>query len=199
MKIVAMRHVAPLFVAAGIGCATLIPSQANAQAVTPPAATTRAQASDNWPVDRRLLVVGAGAVLGAVAFNVLAAPLGTVPLVAGAALDPVPYSVALGSRLIAVVTAGTGALGATWLYDKWTGTHSNYGYLLALGAGALAGVAAGNYLAMGIVGSPPYYVGAGAANAAGAMASTAAQAASRVYVIGSGVLGAFAADYLYRR
>jgi hypothetical protein len=114
-------------------------------------------------------------------------------------LDPVPYSVALGSRLIAVVAAGTGAIGATWLYDKWTGTQSNYGYLLALGAGALAGVAAGNYLAMGMVGSPPYYVGAGAANAAGAMASTAAQAASRVYVIGSGVLGAFVADYLYRR
>jgi hypothetical protein len=190
MKISAMRHVVPLFVAAGIGCATLIPSQANAQAATP--------AADNWPVDRRLLVVGAGAVMGAVAFNILAAPLGTVPL-AGAALDPVPYSVALGSRLIAVVAAGAGAVGGTWLYDKWTGTQSNYGYLLALGAGALAGVAAGNYLSMGIVGSPPYYVGAGAANAAGAMASTAAQAASRVYVIGSGVLGAFVADYLYRR
>jgi hypothetical protein len=190
VKIITMRHVASLIIAASICCTTLIPSHASAQTATPPA--------DSWPVDRRLLAVGAGAVLGAVAFNVLAAPLGTVPL-AGAALDPVPYSVALGSRLIAVVAAGTGAIGATWLYDKWTGTQSNYGYLLALGAGALAGVAAGNYLAMGMVGSPPYYVGAGAANAAGAMASTAAQAASRVYVIGSGVLGAFVADYLYRR
>jgi tRNA A37 threonylcarbamoyladenosine dehydratase len=31
------------------------------------------------------------------------------------------------------------------------------------------------------------------------MTSSAAQAASRVYVIGAGVLGAWAADYLYRR
>jgi hypothetical protein len=198
MKGLSMSSASPLLVAAAIGCTALLPSLAEAQTTPSAAATLRAPPSDNWPVDRRLLAVGAGAVVGVVAFNVLAAPLGTVPL-AGGALEAVPYSVALGSRLIAVVSAGAGALGATWLYDRWTGSQSNYNYILALGAGAFAGVAAGNYLAMGIFGTPPYYVGAGVANAAGVMASSAAQAASRVYVIGSGVLGAWVADYLYRR
>lgn len=105
----------------------------------------------------------------------------------------------MGSRLIAVATAGAGALGATWLYDRWTGTQSDYAYLLTLGAGALVGVAVGNYLSYGALGTPPYYVGAGVANAAATLASPAVQAASRVYVIGSAVLGAFVADYLYRR
>jgi hypothetical protein len=137
-------------------------------------------------VDSRLLAAGAGAITG------------VVPL-AGGVLAVVPTSVAMGSRLIAVVTAGAGALGATWLYDRWTGTQSDYAYLLTLGAGALVGVAVGNYLSYGALGTPPYYVGAGVANAAATLASPAVQAASRVYVIGSAVLGAFAADYLYRR
>jgi hypothetical protein len=149
-------------------------------------------------VDSRLLAAGAGAITGVVAFNILTAPLGVVPL-AGGVLAVVPTSVAMGSRLIAVVTAGAGALGATWLYDRWTGTQSDYAYLLTLGAGALVGVAVGNYLSYGALGTPPYYVGAGVANAAATLASPAVQAASRVYVIGSAVLGAFVADYLYRR
>lgn len=148
-------------------------------------------------VDSRLLAAGAGAIAGVVAFNILTAPLGVVPL-AGGVLAVVPTNVAMGSRLIAVVSAGAGVLGATWLYDRWTGTQSDYAYLLTLGAGALAGVAVGNYLSYGALGTPPYYVGAGVANAAGALASPAAQAASRIYVVGSGVLGAFVADYLYR-
>ncbi len=151
-----------------------------------------------WPVDTRLLAVGAGAVMGVVAFNMLTAPLGVVPL-AGGALAAVPVSAALGSRLIAVASAGAGAIGATWLYDRWTGEQSNYAYLATLGAGAIIGVAVGNYLAMGTFGAPPYYVGAGVADAAGALASPAAQAASRVYVVGSAVLGAWAADWLYHR
>ncbi len=162
------------------------------------AATNSSPPAAAWPVDTRLLAVGAGAVMGVVAFNVLTAPLGVVPL-AGGALAAVPVSAALGSRLIAVASAGAGALGATWLYDRWTGQQTDYAYLATLGAGALAGVAVGNYLAMGALGAPPYYVGAGVADAAGALASPAAQAASRVYVVGSAVLGAWAADWLYRR
>lgn len=158
---------------------------------------------DPRPSGDRLLAAGVGAVAGAAAFNVLTAPLGTVPL-AGGTLAAVPYSIALGSRLIAVTSAGAGALGASWLYDRWTGGRWTGGqsddrYLLALGAGALAGVAAGNYLTSGALGVLPAYAGAGAANAAGALASPAAQAASRVYVIGTAVLGAWAADWYYRR
>jgi hypothetical protein len=193
-----MASINPLFTAVALSGAVLVSSQASAQTSLPTTASLQARAPERSLVDRRLLAVGAGAVVGVVAFNILAGPLGTVPL-AGGALEAVPYSVALGSRLIATVTAGAGALGATWLYDQWTGYQSDYRYLVALGAGAVAGVAAGNFLAMGMVGTPPYYVGAGAANAAGVMASSAAQAASRVYVIGSGVLGAWVADYLYRR
>ena len=164
----------------------------------PAIAQTASPASDGWVVDKRLLAVGAGAVVGIVSFNILAAPLGTVPL-AGGALEAVPQSVALGSRLIAATSIAVGALGANWLYDRWTGTQSNYSYLLSLGAGALAGVAIGNYLGAGVFGSPPYYVGAGLAEAGGVMSSAAAQAASRVYVVGSAVLGAWVADYIYRR
>jgi hypothetical protein len=156
------------------------------------------QPTDTWPVNTQLLAVGAGAVVGAVAFNMLTVPLGVVPF-AGGALAAVPYSVAMGSRLIAVTAAGAGALGANWLYDRWTGQQSDYAYLATLGAGALAGVAVGNYLTIGALGVPPYYIGAGVADAAGALASPAAQAASRVYVVGAAVLGAWAADWLYRR
>lgn len=190
-----MRSLSSTTAACLLGATLLVPSLARAETlvVTPlePSTTTSL-------VDPRLLAVGAGAVVGIVAFNVLTAPLGIVPL-AGGALEAVPYSVALGSRLIAGATAGAGALVANYGYDLWTGTKSDYRYLVTLGAGALAGVAAGNYLAMGIVGTPPYYVGAGAVDLAGAMASTAGQAASRVYVIGSGVIGAWIADSLYRR
>ncbi len=169
-----------------------------AQAAVPvPAPVPKAEAApENGYVDNRLLAIGAGAVVSIVAFNVLAAPLGTVPL-AGGALEAVPYSVALGSRLIAAVSAGAGALSALWAYDAWNGTKSDYRYLVALGAGAVAGVGIGNYLALGELGWPPYYVGAGE-EAVGAIASTAAQAASRIYVIGTAVLGAWAADYIYR-
>ena len=147
------------------------------------------------PIDHRLMAVGTGAVVGIVAFNVLAAPLGAVPL-AGAALAEVPYSIALGSRLIATATAGAGALASTFAYDRWTGHESDYRYLTALAAGALGGVALGNVLT-GTIGTLPYFAGAGEAAGAGPMASSAAQAASRVYVIASGVLGAWAADWLY--
>lgn len=206
------RPLAALLAGALFGATALDPATAGAQSLPPIAGATLAidngaappemlrmvAARDEWPVDRRLLAVGAGAIVAVVAFNVLAAPLGTVPL-AGGTLAPVSYSVALGSRLVAATTAGAGALAATFAYDKLTGHQSDYAYLLSLGAGALAGVAAGNFLAAGMVGIPPYYAGAGAANAAGAMATSAAQAASRVYVIGSGVIGAWVADWLYRR
>ena len=148
--------------------------------------------------EQDLWAAGTGAIAGVVAFNILTAPFGIVPL-AGGALAAVPTSVALGSRLIAVTTAAGGALAATWAYDQWTGGRSDYHYILALGAGALAGVAAGNYLSAGFLGRPPLAAGAGIANAAGGWASAAAQASSRIYAVGSGVLGAWSADWLYRR
>ncbi len=195
-----MRSTSSAVAAGLLGVSLLVPSLAYADTPAAKPAAAAQPASSGSYVDPGLLAVGAGAVVGIVAFNVLTGPLGAVPL-AGGALDAVPYSIALGSRTIAAVSAGVGALAATWAYDAWNGTKTNYLYLTSLGAGALAGVLAGNFLAIGAFGSPPYYLGAGAeaASAGGALASSGAQAASRVYVIGSGVLGAWVADYIWHR
>jgi hypothetical protein len=189
---------AAILLATTIGVATAPCARAAELPGSAPMAPAIAGRNDGLPFDRRLLSIGLGAVTGAAAFNVLTAPLGVVPL-AGGTLARVPYSVALGSRLIAVASAGVGALGANWLYDRWTGEQGNGTYLATLAAGALVGVAAGNYLTIGALGVPPYYAGAGVAYATGALASPAAQAASRVVVVGTATLGAWAADWYYRR
>lgn len=191
-----MRSLSSPLAAGLLGAALLVPSFARADTPAPKQTAAQQPAAESSLVDPRLLAVGAGAVVGIVAFNVLSVPFGAVPL-AGGALEAVPYSIALGSRVLAAAAAGVGALGATWAYDAWNGTKSDYRYLVTLGAGALAGVGLGNYLASGSIGTLPYYAGAGVAEAGGALASSGAQAASRVYVIGSGVLGAWAGDILY--
>ena len=190
-----MRSLSSPLAAGLLGAVLLVPTFARADTPVPKQTTAQQPAAQSSLVDPRLLAVGAGAVVGIVAFNVLSVPFGAVPL-AGGALEAVPYSIALGSRVLAAAAAGVGALGATWAYDAWNGTKSDYYYLVALGAGALAGVGIGNVLASGSVGTLPYYAGAGV-EAGGALASSGAQAASRVYVIGSGVLGAWVADILY--
>ncbi|NYZ17266.1 hypothetical protein HL658_32375 [Azospirillum sp. RWY-5-1] len=194
-----MRKAAAVVLSASLA---LAPLAAHAQTATPTAPTTPQVAEEaavpakSSGVDPRLLVAGAGAVMGILAFNILSAPLGTVPL-AGAALAPVPVDIALGSRLIAAMSGAAGAAAAAVAWDQATGEQHDYGRILALSAGALGGVAIGNML-YGPLGTLPYYAGSGVAAGEGAgLASSAAQAASRVYVIASGVLGAWVADYLY--
>ena len=65
--------------------------------------------------DYRLFAVGAGAIVGVVAFNMLTYPLGSVPFVAGA-LAGTPVDIALGSRLLAGIASGASALVAHYLY-----------------------------------------------------------------------------------
>lgn len=184
--------------AALVATLALTPMTAMAADPVPVVEDPQGAVAGDWPVDRQLLAVGAGAVVGIVAFNLISAPLGTVPL-AGGALAAVPYETALGSRMIAALSGGAGALLASEVYDNWTGEAHDYGYLAALGLGAVGGVAVGNLLA-GTIGTMPYYAGAGdAAAAAGSgYASAAAQAASRVRVIASAVMGAWVADWMYR-
>lgn len=166
----------------------------NWTAEDPAAAAT---ASTYWPVDPGLIAAGVGAVAGALAFNILAAPIATVPL-AGGALAAVPVETALGSRLIAGLSTAAGAIGATALYDWTTGHVSDYGHAAMLAAGAMGGIAVGNLIG-GTIGTPPFYAGAGeAASLAAGMASATAQAASRVYVVGFAVLGAWAGDWMWR-
>ncbi|MGE0225717.1 MAG: hypothetical protein AB7S57_20775, partial [Acetobacteraceae bacterium] len=70
---------------------------------------------------------------------------------------------------------------------------------MSLIGGAIAGVAIGNYVTMGEFGVPPWYVGAGLSQAGTAVATSAAATASRLWVVGTGVAGALAADWFYRK
>lgn len=81
------------------------------------APTEPAQIEEAIPqTNHRLLAVGAGAIIGIVTFNMLTYPLGSVPFVA-APLDPTPVEIALGSRVLATLTAGATALIAHYLYE----------------------------------------------------------------------------------
>lgn len=180
----ALMAAAPRAGHAQAASAPAIPSETAPDAATPRAA----------PLQARLFTVGAGALLGITAFNVLSAPLGVVPL-AGAALAAVPVDIALGSRVLAIASAGAGAAAALLVYDYQTGQDFPTGYVASIAAGALVGVMGANLLSAGTVGTLPYYPGSGAIG--GELASSAAQAASRVYVIGAGVLGGLAGASLY--
>ncbi|MDQ5909208.1 MAG: hypothetical protein QG599_1302, partial [Pseudomonadota bacterium] len=97
---------------------------------------------------------------------------------------------------------GTGALLAHYAWTantepapaQETGSSDAF-YPLVLTAGALAGVAAVNVLTYG-VGSLPLVIGA---ETAAPIITPAAAAASRIFVITSGVIGAWLADSLYAR
>jgi hypothetical protein len=82
-------------------------------------AQTKAQAQTSSQSDHRLLAVGAGAVIGIVAFNMLTYPLGSVPFVV-APLASTPADIALGSRVLATLTGGAGGLAAHYLYTAFS-------------------------------------------------------------------------------
>lgn len=83
----------------------------------PAAPTEPAQIEESTPsTNHRLLAVGAGAIIGIVTFNMLTYPYGSVPFVA-APLEPTPVEIALGSRVLATLTAGATALIAHYLYE----------------------------------------------------------------------------------
>lgn len=77
-----------------------------------------------------------------------------------------------------------------------TAAKSDHVYPLVLAAGATAGIMFVNWLSSGGIGTLPYSLSvAGGTRLAG----PASQAVSRIYVITSGVLGAWLADVLYSR
>jgi len=85
--------------------------QAHAQ--SPQTAQTSLTAADQ---QHRLLVAGAGAILGIFFFNLVTTPFGAVPW-AQAALIPAPKDLAVGSRIFATLSGGTGAILAHFLYN----------------------------------------------------------------------------------
>jgi hypothetical protein len=156
----------------------------------------RAAAAEHSWVNPRLLSAGAGAITGIASFNLLTAGVGAVPA-AGAPLAAVPMDVALGSRMLAALSGGVGALAGVYVYESATGEKYETDYKLSLAAGAVGGVALGNWLSGWTGGLPLSGAATARASALGTFASSAGQAASRVYVVTAGVLGAWVADALY--
>lgn len=66
-------------------------------------------------MNQRLLITGAGAIVGIVVFNMLTYPMGSVPFVS-APLAATPMDIALGSRFLAAMVGGAAALGAHYIY-----------------------------------------------------------------------------------
>lgn len=92
-------------------------SVATPRAASSAPAVEPVQMEESGPrTNHRLLAVGAGAIIGIVTFNMLTYPYGSVPFVA-APLDPTPVEIALGSRVLATLTAGATALIAHYLYE----------------------------------------------------------------------------------
>ena len=61
------------------------------------------------------------------------------------------------------------------------------------------GVALANYLSASTIGALPFSTGSGLLYSGAVIADAATSAASRVWVVGSGVAGALAADWWYNR
>jgi hypothetical protein len=74
------------------------------------------QSEETIMPNHRLMAVGAGAIVGIVVFNMLTYPIGSVPFVA-APLEATPTDIALGSRVLATIMGGAGALIAHYLYE----------------------------------------------------------------------------------
>ncbi|HEY0835555.1 MAG TPA: hypothetical protein VGE72_16755 [Azospirillum sp.] len=148
------------------------------------------------PSNQAPYAAGLGTAAGIVGLNALALGVGALTggwtyVAIGVVTVPAETSLAtLGGHAAAAVAGGAGAVAGTAVYDWITGERHDYGYVMALTLGAFGGVAAGGLL-RGPLGIPPHII------AAGPGAGTAAQVASHLYVIASGMLGATAASWLY--
>ena len=129
--------------------------------------------------EARAATFGLGAIVGVATYNVLttAVTFG-VPAAAGP------------------IIGAAGAMGATtamvWVRNTYNGERTELSQLVPVSLGALAGIAAGDVLAAGVVGYSPF-----AAAAGGVMPSfgfSLGGIASSLYVYSTGVLGARAAD-----
>lgn len=123
-----MRHLSPAILVVLLTASTcLMPTAGHAEqategAVAAPISHPVSDPSEGYGSgDHRLYAVGAGAIVGVVAFNMLTYPFGSVPFVAGA-LAETPVDIALGSRLLAAIVGGAGALAAHYLYTAYPET-----------------------------------------------------------------------------
>lgn len=142
-------------------------------------ATGGAAAQAEKDAEARAATFGLGAIMGVAAYNMI-----TTAASAG-------LSAATGSAL-----GVAGAVGAStaivWVRNTYNGERTEMKQLLPVGVGALAGVAAGDVLASGVVGYSPF-----AAAAGGFMPNfgfSLAGMASGFYAYTTGVIGARVAD-----
>ena len=142
----------------------------------PPPQNNGQAAPESWQISPELLAQGAGALVGFGIFSLFVAPQVTVAEGVVAVL---------GGRLVAATLAGAGAMAGTFVYDRWAGQPLDYAYFWHRG-GFIGGVAAG----IGVFGLLGYPIDGGA--------SWLAWAANRAAILGSGVIGAWAADHWYQ-
>jgi hypothetical protein len=153
-----------------------VPAQAASPAAAASSAPARSEAPKAWLLSPELLVQSAGALVGIGAFSLFLAPQATV--VADGVMSM------LGDRIMATVMATTGAIGATYLYDLWTGLPIQYDYFWHRG-GFVAGVATG-VAVFGVLGYP---ISGGA--------TWLGWTANRAALIGAGLYGAWVTDRWY--
>lgn len=103
----------------------------------------------------------------------------------------------LGSRLIAAVSAGAGAIAGMLMYNSAIGQRTDMRYALTLFSGRVAGAAVINVLTEGAMGRMSAAIGTGAMEAGGMIASTVTTTASRVMAVVGEVSGALVADCWY--
>jgi hypothetical protein len=154
--------------------ACLLICPAGGSLAAPPPQDNRLAAADSWSLSPELLAQGAGALVGFGVYSLFVAPQVTV---AGGVVA------VLGGRLVAATLAGAGAMAGTFVYDRWAGLPLDYAYFWHRG-GFIGGVAAG-IAAFGLLGYP---IEGGA--------SWLGWAANRASILGSGLMGAWAADSL---
>jgi hypothetical protein len=147
-------------------------SPAGGSLAAPPPQGENHDATQSWQLSPELLAQGAGALVGFGVYSLFVAPQVTVAEGVVAVL---------GGRLVAATLAGAGAMAGTFVYDHWAGQPLDYAYFWHRG-GFVGGVAVG----IGVFGLLGYPIDGGA--------SWLGWAANRATILGSGVLGAWAAD-----
>lgn len=163
--------------AATLGMAHAAPSPAVAQ----PAPSGRMLSGPDAPGDpaqlekeaeARAATFGLGAIMGVATYNMI--------------------STAAAASVVGAAAAIGASAGIVWARNTYNDENTQYSQLVPVAVGGLAGVAAGDLLAMSILGYAPF------ATAAGGMLPTFAFSlggiATSMYVYTTGVLGARAAD-----
>jgi hypothetical protein len=125
-----------------------------------------------WRPSPESLAQGAGALVGIATYSLLLAP----EMSAGSGVARL-----LSDRFMATILAATGAVAATYVYDRWTGEPIDYSYFWHRG-GFVLGMAAG-VATFGVLGYP-----------VGTDATWVGWTANRAALIGAGLAGAWAMD-----